>query len=389
MSIESFKEDDSKKYENAIFANGIWQKRKEPVGEFIVKLDDIDGTKLGLSQTCQFSFRSSLPKMPHTLLNNILEFYREVYSLYSSEVYISVYWDKRKQDYFLYVPKQEVSGATVRFENDETMLNNEDYFIVMDSHSHNVMGAFWSAQDRADQAASRLFSVLGKITSANPEILITAGSNRQEVRLKLDDAFDFEKDKLHEDSDYSIPANAMSQVSEYRYTPPVYGGYQSTYPNVYPGYGNTKGKGNTTTPSNKKNTPVYTGLSEEVKAKNRLITDINSYLTLTTVSTARLQALFTCFLEFVEHSTLAKDTSYVDPALFEKGINEISTEVEFHLDYLNTEILGETDPTEKAETLTVEDLTTVIVPDPINVIPSVAHQDNDSELDQPNPNFLS
>ena len=58
-----------------------------------------------------------------------------------SEVYTSIYWDKIKKDYFIHIPKQKVSGASVTFENEPEMLNNPDYTIVMDIHSHNVMGA--------------------------------------------------------------------------------------------------------------------------------------------------------------------------------------------------------------------------------------------------------
>ena len=35
----------------------------------------------------------------------------------------------------------------------------------MDIHSHNTMGAFWSGTDNADEKETRLFGVLGKITS--------------------------------------------------------------------------------------------------------------------------------------------------------------------------------------------------------------------------------
>ena len=43
FSTEAFNEEGNKRYQNAIFANGIWQKRKEPVGEFVVKIQDVDG----------------------------------------------------------------------------------------------------------------------------------------------------------------------------------------------------------------------------------------------------------------------------------------------------------------------------------------------------------
>lgn len=123
--------------------------------------------------------------------------------------------------------------------------------------------AFWSAQDIRDQAASRLFGVIGKISSDTPEYLITAGANRQEKELDFDEAFDRTVDKLHEDSDYSIPANAFEQITEYVVPAPVtkssnkgsygkpyeyskkdywrsddtydygYGGYSGSYYNVY------------------------------------------------------------------------------------------------------------------------------------------------------------
>ena len=59
----------------------------------------------------------------------------------------------------------------------------------------------WSAQDRADQTASRLFSVMGKVDSATPEFLLTAGSNQQEKKLKIEEVFDAE---THEPCDISI-----------------------------------------------------------------------------------------------------------------------------------------------------------------------------------------
>ena len=139
--LEAFVEDDTKRFQNAIFANGIWQRRKEPVGIFTIQTHKLDGKALGLTQDCSFSFESTLPKMPGTVLKNIHKLYLDIYAKFKSEVYVSVYWDKIKEDYFLYIPKQQVSGASVKFENDVEMLNNEDHFIVMDSHSHNVMGA--------------------------------------------------------------------------------------------------------------------------------------------------------------------------------------------------------------------------------------------------------
>lgn len=134
IGLQTFIPDENKKYENGVFASGIWQRRKEPVGTFTVQVQKFDGRPYGLTEDCAFAFESALPKMPITILTTIHKLYMDVSKKFKSEVYVSVYWDKIKQDYFLYIPKQKVSGAAVTFENDPEMMNNPNHFIVMDSH---------------------------------------------------------------------------------------------------------------------------------------------------------------------------------------------------------------------------------------------------------------
>lgn len=273
ISLDSFKEDSSKKYLNGFFANGLWQVRKEPVGEFTIKVEDIDGKKYGASVNCEFDFKSSLPKIPSVIFDNILQFYRDVHVLYKSEVYISIYWDKIKQDYFLYVPTQRVSGASVHFEHDPDMLNNHNIFIVMESHSHASFAAFWSQQDIKDQAGSRLFSVIGNVDKQEYTYLLTAGANRQEKKLSFDEVFDTTIDKLKDDSDYSVPEGSVSKITEYVAQPvttriPPLGSYTANS-NLYDslddrqiyGIGNNSYYTSTSAYSN----PLYTELTKNLR----------------------------------------------------------------------------------------------------------------------------
>lgn len=258
INLECFKE--TSKFSNGVFSNGIWQRRDEPVGVFIIQKEKFDGKLYGLTKDCEVSFQSKLPKMPATILINIIKFFQEIQSKFNSEVYISIYWDKVKQDYFLFVPTQEVSGAAVHFENDYEMLNNSDIFIVADLHSHNNFGAFRSAQDIKDESASRLFGIIGKVNSTDPEILLYAASNRQTVDLKIEDIFDTSLEKLHEVSDYSIDTEEqLTKISEIRvktypavktasqgkighaYQDDYYGGYYGGY-NNYNNYDTTSNK---------------------------------------------------------------------------------------------------------------------------------------------------
>ena len=136
FGLEEFSNDPNKKYQNAMFANGLWQKRQEPVGEFVVKVENIDGKKYGLTKDCQFSYTPKLPKIPHTIFNIILQYYKDIYATHKSEVYASICWDISKQDYFIHVPKQVVSGAAVTFENNAALMNDPNIVIVCDTHSH-------------------------------------------------------------------------------------------------------------------------------------------------------------------------------------------------------------------------------------------------------------
>lgn len=162
------------------------------------------------------------------------------------------------------------------------------------------MGAFWSAQDIADQKASRLFSVLGKITSEQPEILITAGSNQQEVKLNVEDVFDLQCEKLHEDSDYSVSPEMINNITEYKYVTPV----NTWNKNYNTGYNNTANKSTTKTTTSGGNYYGYNNL------KSTLISKLHTYDTSYSLSSTKIQEICLAFLDFLEDSTLNKDTTY-------------------------------------------------------------------------------
>lgn len=162
------------------------------------------------------------------------------------------------------------------------------------------MGAFWSAQDIADQKASRLFSVLGKITSEQPEILITAGSNQQEVKLNVEDVFDLQCEKLHEDSDYSVSPEMINNITEYKYVTPV----NTWNKNYNTGYNNTANKSTTKPATSGGNYYGYNNL------KSTLITKLHTYDTSYSLSSTKIQEICLAFLDFLEDATLNKDTTY-------------------------------------------------------------------------------
>jgi hypothetical protein len=94
--------------------------------------------------------------------------------------------------------------------------------------------AFFSGGDLADEKASRLFGVIGKLSSASPEMVVRAASNKQEVKLKIEDIFDASVVSLKEDSDYSVPEGSLDKITEIysqgKVTPSV--GNLYTFPNT-------------------------------------------------------------------------------------------------------------------------------------------------------------
>lgn len=318
FSVDCFSEDDTKKYRNGVFANGIWQKRKEILGTFTVKVNELDGSRLGLKEECKFDFELSLPKAPYVILENILQFYLDIYAKFKSEVYISLFWDIEKQDYFLHVPLQKVSGAVVKFENEEEILNNPNYLLVMESHSHNTMGAQWSAQDRADQKGTRLFSVFGRITT-KPEILLTAGSCQQEKVLKIEDIFTKDIIQLKEDSDYTVPLNAESKISEISYA--------TTYTNSSVGYYDYEKYYRKTTPTKRSGSSYKYGSKDSLTLKTKVISSLNAFHVTYGIMPDRLETLTNAFCDYLKeeivNKNIFKNASLVE---FEKTVNFMEEE---------------------------------------------------------------
>ena len=86
-------------------------------------------------------------KIPVSILNQITKFFQEVIKVKKSdyEAHCFVLWTKEK-GYHVSVPKQTVSKAAVSFSYDTTTLPLGS-IIVLDMHSHNTMGSFFSGTD--------------------------------------------------------------------------------------------------------------------------------------------------------------------------------------------------------------------------------------------------
>lgn len=211
--IEDF--DKSSLLSYGVFKNGLWRRTTTSLGVFTHKVKDLD-TNMGLNKECSFDFEQvdEIPKIPYSIYFEILSFYQRIYKEIKSEVYTCIVWDKVKKDFFIHVPKQTVSGAEVKFENDPAIISNPDVIPYCDIHSHNVMNAFFSSGDIKDEVSGRFFGVIGTIDTT-PSSVFKIAYNRQFKDLTVEEVFDLEKEKLYETSDYTIKyEEAITKVTE-------------------------------------------------------------------------------------------------------------------------------------------------------------------------------
>ena len=205
FTIDSFNNSSLISY--GLFKNGIFVRKQYPVGTFIHKVKSFDLNVENSTSVCEDKFIMSLPKIPAELFYSIVKFFKQIALTIKSEVYVSVFFNKKTNSYFLYVPEQVVSGASVTFNNNSKMLNNPNYVLVADFHSHCYFNAFVSNTDYADETASRLFGIIGNLDKDNFSYVFRAATNKHEIKINLEDCFDFQnksEEELYSISTYDI-----------------------------------------------------------------------------------------------------------------------------------------------------------------------------------------
>ena len=137
--------------------DGIYKVMKNGVGTFMAKVDKVIGLK-PIKEGVILNF----PKVPYYMLLQTVTFFKEVMEKKNdAEAMVQFYWDPLGEKYIMYCPEQEITRASVRFLRSTEY--DSKYTLVMDIHSHNTMGAFWSGTDNADEQETRVYGVLGKL----------------------------------------------------------------------------------------------------------------------------------------------------------------------------------------------------------------------------------
>lgn len=144
----------------------IYEMRKTEMGEFIApKNKVVDFASIGAG------FTPALLLIPRELLGQIISFFRcfmNERAEYEALAYI--YWDREKEDFVVFVPKQATTKASVHTMMTGNTLPEDRYLLYADVHSHNSMPAKFSPVDDKDEKATRLYVVIGDLNRFFPSI---------------------------------------------------------------------------------------------------------------------------------------------------------------------------------------------------------------------------
>ena len=157
----------------------IYEMRRNEIGTFIApssKIVELDMVRAG--------FQMNLPRLPAAKLAEIISFFRRVCAAHDRcmEALVNVYWDRVEQEYILRVPTQQTTAVSV--ETDLSDRPDESrYYLVMEVHSHNMMAARFSRTDDADEQATRLYMVIGRLDRFYPEIRCRFACGGQHIEI--------------------------------------------------------------------------------------------------------------------------------------------------------------------------------------------------------------
>lgn len=174
------------------------------------------------------TFQLNMPKIPFKFYNTIVNLFREVYAVYKTEALVELYYNPINQDFKLHIPKQEVTSAGVYRDKEDLENPGKDYILFMDIHSHNVMSAFWSGIDDADEHDYKLYGVIGDINNKEPSCRFRVCYKNTRIDLERSDIFT----EINDEVDNNLISNWKDKIKEKSWTyPGQWQNYNSDVPN--------------------------------------------------------------------------------------------------------------------------------------------------------------
>ncbi len=170
----------------------MYEVRANKIGTFIAQTDNVtipETDKVTAIEEVRAGFIPALPKIPYTILSNIIAFFKTLITEKCElEALAYIYWSVDENKYHVYVPKQRVSKASVDSYVPE--IDEEKFILVMEIHSHNTMPAVFSQIDDRDERATRLYAVVGRMDNVFPDIKVRCSVGRKFVEVNPNIVFE-------------------------------------------------------------------------------------------------------------------------------------------------------------------------------------------------------
>ena len=166
----------------------VYEVRNTSMGKFTTP---VIGCELLSDVQAGFSPAFGIPLIPMNLMIRIISFFRYyVLNGNDNEVLVNIYWDTKHREFLVDTPAQVVSKVSV--DSSENPDYQSDRFIhYMDIHSHNSMKAYFSAIDDADEKATRLYTVIGRLDQYLPEVKTRISNGGKFLEIDPREVFEY------------------------------------------------------------------------------------------------------------------------------------------------------------------------------------------------------
>lgn len=131
-------------------------------------------------------------KIPKELLKEIVSTFNRVVKQSGNEAAAQIYRERTgDRKYSIYYPQQKISKANVIYRDDPNpplmRINKE---LIMELHSHNTMGAFWSGTDDANEKECGFYMVIGRFDTERAQYLCRVKYGSTYINFPAHEIFD-------------------------------------------------------------------------------------------------------------------------------------------------------------------------------------------------------
>jgi len=164
---------ENEKYAYIVARNGYYVVKRNCVFESCTKIDEIPDLP-----EQEETFDLMAKKIPYTLIKEVLAFFYEVYKQHKSEAMVLLCYEN--DEWSIYVPEQEVSGMSVKY-------NNDRKHVVGSIHSHPGFGTSASRTDEKDEENfDGIHIIISKFDEVRPELSCYVAINGRRALIEAE-----------------------------------------------------------------------------------------------------------------------------------------------------------------------------------------------------------